>query len=269
MVIILLTVIVWATVPQDPAAVDQAWSVLQVGVDSKSPVHRMKAIHALGLLVNNHRAQQWAEKALEDPNPDVRVEAANALGRMGAVSARPNLKNELKDKEIKVVLASANSLYLLKDPAAYDVFYALLTGERKSSAGLVQTEVDTLKNRRAMEKLAFETGIGFVPFGSMGYEAWKTVTRDDATPVRVAAAAKLAHDPDSKAGEALANLCEDRKWQIRAASADAIATRGDPSLLQSLVPLLLDANDTVRSEAAGAIIRLFTAPQVRRGRFPK
>ena len=120
-----------------------------------------------------------------------------------------------------------------------------------------------------MEKLAFETGIGFVPFGSMGYQAWKTVTRDDATPVRVAAAAKLANDPDPKSGEALARMCSDKKWQIRAAAADAIAMRGDPSLAQSLVPLLVDDNDIVRCEAAAAVIRLCAAPHFRRSRSRK
>ena len=187
---------------------------------------------------------------------------------MGAISARPKLRNQLNDNETRVVLAAANSLYLLKDPAAYDVFYALLTGERKSSAGVVETQLDRLKNRREMERLAFETGIGFVPFGSMGYEAWKTVTHDDATPVRVAAAAKLAHDPDPKSGEALAESCTDSKWQIRAASAEAIANRGDPALLQALITLLSDGNDTVRSEAAAAVIRL-SGPHIRPGRFHK
>jgi HEAT repeat protein len=268
MLAILLIFLSRAATPQDAAAVDRAWTVLKEGVDNKSSTRRAKTVHALGVLTNNQRAREWAERALTDPNADVRVEAAKALGQMGAISARPKLRNQLNDNETRVVLAAANSLYLLKDPAAYDVFYALLTGERKSSAGLVETQVARLKNRREMERLAFETGIGFVPFGSMGYEAWKTVTHDDATPVRVAAAAKLAHDPDPTASEALAGGCKDKKWQIRAASAEAIANRGDPALLQSVIPLLADENDTVRSEAASAVIRL-SAPQIRPGRFHK
>jgi HEAT repeat protein len=268
MLAILLIFLSWAAAPHDAADVDRAWTVLKEGVENKSSERRAKAVHALGLLTNNQRAREWAEKALQDPNADVRVEAAKALGQMGAISARPKLRNQLNDTEIKVVLAAANSLYVLKDPAAYEVFYALLRGERKSSVGLVQTQVERLKNRREMEKLAFETGIGFVPFGSMGYEAWKTVTHDDSTPVRVAAAAKLAHDPDPKSGEGLAGSCADKKWQIRAASAEAIANRGDPALLQAVIPLLLDGNDTVRSEAASAVIRL-SAPHIRPGRFHK
>lgn len=264
MVAILLILITSQAASTNPAAVDQAWTLIKDGVNSANSFRRAKAVHALGFLTKNTKAQEWAETALADPNGEVRVEAANALGRMGAVSARPKLKDALNDKDIKVVLAAANSLYLLKDPAAYEVWYALLTGERKSSAGLLQSQLETLKDRRAMEKLVFETGIGFVPFGGMGYEAWKTVTHDDTTPVRVAAAEKLASDPDPKTGDALARSCSDRKWQVRAASADAIGTRGDPALLASVIPLLNDENETVRSEAAAAIIRLSSSRQGRR-----
>jgi HEAT repeat protein len=37
---------------------------------------------------------------------------------------------------------------------------------------------------------------------------------------------------------------------------EAIAKRGDPSLLFSVGPLLYDDNDSVRYEAAAAVIRL-------------
>ncbi len=251
------------------ASVDQAWTVLKDGIDSKSSDRRAKAVHALGLLTGNAKAEEWAEKALEDTSPDVRAEAADALGEMAWGGAKPKLRAALNDADIKVVIAAANALYTLKDPAAYEVYYALLTGERKSSASLLQSQLNTLKNRKDMEKLAFETGIGFVPFGGMGYEAWKRVTQDDTSPVRAAAAEKLANDPDAKTGEALGNACSDKHWQVRAASANAIARRGDPRLLPDVVSLLYDDNDTVRSEAAGAVIRLSTRPRAHRKRERK
>lgn len=260
MVSVLLLLAASAGAPTNPA-VDQAWTVLREGLDSKSSLKRSTSARALGLLTDNQRAQDWAEKALADPSPEVRAAAATALGHMGAASARPKLKEALNDKDITVVVSAANALYLLKDPAAYDVYYALLTGERKSSAGLVETQLSMFRNKREMEKMAFETGIGFVPFGGMGYEAWKRVTHDAATPVRVAVAAKLATDPDPKSGAALAKACSDKKWQVRAASVEGIAQRDDPALLQSIVMLLLDENDTVRNEAASAIIRLSAREQ--------
>ena len=257
----MLAHILLLTVPASPPPprtgfVDQAWTILQAGAESKNSDERAKAIHALALLTANRKAQEMAEKSLADPNANVRVEAATTLGQMGAFSARAKLRAVLEDKEAKVVVAAANALFTLKDPAAYDVYYALLTGERKSSNGMVQSELDTLKDRKAVEKLALETGIGFVPFGGMGWEAWKTVTRDDTSPVRAAAAEKLARDPDPKSAEALAESCSDKKWRVRAAVVNAIAKRGDPGMLHDLEPLLEDSNDTVRFDAAAAVLRL-------------
>jgi HEAT repeat protein len=250
--------------PPQAAAVDRAWSVLQEGVNSKNPYKRAKAVHAIAVLTGNARAEEIAAKALEDSDVNVRVEAATSLGQIGGASARAKLRAALKDKEVRVVIAAANSLYALKDPAAYEVYYALLTGDRKSSNGLLQSELGTLKDRQAVEKLAWETGIGFVPFGGMGWEAWKTVTRDDTSPVRAAAAEKLATDPDSKSAEALAQGCSDKKWRVRAAVVNAIAKRGDPALLGSVEPLLDDGNDTVRFDAAAAVVRLASVSEERR-----
>lgn len=245
---------------------DDAWTVLKQGVEDKSQYRRANAVHALGLLPKNARAQAMAEQALTDGNAEVRVEAATALGEMGAVSSRQKLKDALNDKDAKVVVSAANALYVLKDPAAYEVYYALLTGERKSSAGLLQSQLNILKDRKALEKMIFETGVGFVPFGGMGYQAWKTVTADDTSPVRAAAAEKLATDPDRKSAEALARFCSDKKWRVRVAVVDAIAKRGDPTLEDALVPLLVDENDAVRDMAAAAILRLAGLPTA--GRRP-
>ena len=198
-----------------------------------------------------------AEEALEDKSADVRAEAATALGHMDARSAIPRLKKVLKDEQdVKVVLSEANALYLLHDPAAYEIYYAVLTGERKSKESLVQSQLDILKNRRQLEKLAFEAGIGFVPYGSMGYEAWKTIMHNDSAAVRADAAEKLARDPDPSSGKALVEACTNSKPIIRAAAADALATRGDPALANALVPLLTDNTSYVRYEAAAALIHL-------------
>jgi HEAT repeat protein len=209
------------------------------------------------LLRASRRAQKSVEKALEDENVDVRVEAVTALGRIGASSARPQLRRALDDKEVNVVIAATNSLYQLKDPIAFDVYYALLIGERKSSNGLVQSQLDRLRNRKELEKLAFQTGIGFVPFGGMGYEAWKTITSDKTSAVRVLAAQRLAKDPDPKSADALIQSRFDKSWQVRAAVVSAIAERRDRSLLGPAAELMDDGNDNVRYDAAATVVQLF------------
>lgn len=241
-------------------AVDQAWSVLQYGMTDKSSDRRAKAAHALGLMVDNAKAQELAVKALTDQNADVRAQAARALGTMDAKSSIPQLKEALKDEQLKVVVAAADSLYIFKDPSAYDIYYALLTGERKGP-GLVKSQMDTLRDKKQLEKMMLETGIGFVPFGGMGYEAYKTITHDDLSPIRAAAAEKLATDPDPKTTEALGRACSDKQWRIRLAVVDAIAKRGNRDLLFSVTPLLYDNSEDVRYESAAAVIRLSTKPR--------
>lgn len=266
MLCVLLMLAAPGAFPPSGMSTDRAWVILEEAAADKSVDKRAKVAHALGLLFKNKNGEKILEKALLDENFHVRVAAAKALGQIGARSARPKLRDALNDSEAEVVIAAANALYQLKDPVAYDVYYELLTGARKSSGGLVHSQLRILKDQRSMEKLAFETGIGFVPFGGVGYEAWKTVTKDDTSPVRAAAAERLAKDPDPKSGRALEDACSDKKAKVRMAAVDAIAERGDPALMDALLPLLDDGNDAVKYEAAAAILRLNQRGTTRRSK---
>jgi HEAT repeat protein len=233
-----------------------AWDLLRTGVKSRNTTERASSVNVLGLLPNNRRATKFAEGALTDTKEKVRVAAATALGEMKSRGSIPKLKDALNDKETSVVLAAAHSLQVLGDPAAYEVYYAILTGERKSGKGLLADQVKMLKDPKQMAQFGFEQGIGFIPYAGMGWEVYKTLAKDDSSPVRAAAAKKLASDPDPGSGEALAEAVHDKSWLVRAAALDAIARRGDPALLDKIVPALTDEKDTVRYTAAAAIIRL-------------
>jgi HEAT repeat protein len=238
--------------------------ILKNAALDKNPVQRAKAVHALGM-VRSPQAQSIAEKALGDVDKEVRVEAAVALSQMNARSARPKLHACLNDAEIQVVLACTNTLYQFKDPIAYEVYYALLTGNRKSSKGLLQSQLAVLHDHKQLGKLAFETGVGFVPFGGIGWQAVKTITHDDATPVRILAAERLATDPDESSTKALTDYVFDKKNGVREAVVEAIAKRGDPALLKTVTALMEDDVDGVRYDAAAAVITLSrrrTAPAV-------
>jgi HEAT repeat protein len=235
---------------------EQAWTMLKDAATDRAAGRRAKAVHSLGLLTMDRQAQGIAEKALTDVDKEVRIEAAIALGAMNARTARPKLHACLDDKEIQVVLACTNALFQFKDPVAYDVYYTLLTGERRSSKGLMQSQMDILRDRKQVEKLALETGIGFVPFGGMGLQAIRTITHDDVSPVRALAAQRLAADPDPKSAKALSDYVFDKKNKVREAVVEAIAKRGDPALLKTVVALLYDDNENVRFDAAAAVIYL-------------
>ena len=202
----------------------KAWLVLQKGVTSNHADKRANAVHALRLLSHNLRAQSIAENALSDSSSRVRAAAARSLGLIRAVPALPKLKAALNDKEPAVVLAAARSLFLLGERQdAYEIDYEVLAGERKSAHGFVASQIDGLRDPVAVAKMGIETGIGFAPFGGEAYEVYKRITKDDTTPVRVAAAKELATDREPKISAALAKACSDKNWRVRLAAVFAIA----------------------------------------------
>jgi HEAT repeat protein len=216
--------------PQEPG--EKAWGILRQGLKDESADKRAKAVRALGLLPENTEAERAAINALQDKNPSVRMAGAAALGSMQTQHANLELEGALLDSEPTVVLAAANSLLLLHDNVGYDVYYDVLTGERRASKGLIKEQLSMLKDKKKVAELGFEEGIGFILFAGMGYEAFKTVRKNDSSPVRAAAAKKLAHDPDPGTAKALAKAATDKNWQVRAAALEAIAQRGDRSLLK-------------------------------------
>jgi HEAT repeat protein len=176
---------------------------------------------------------------------------------MGTVSSVPKLKAVLNDKEPAVVIAAAHSLFRLGErEQAFEIDYEVLMGERKTADGFVKSQMNELKDPKAVAMMGFETGVGFAPFGGEAYEVFKRIDKDDRTPVRVAATKELATDRDSKIDAALARACSDKKWPVRAAAVYAIAKRGDPALLNAIAPLLDDKCDIVRYEASAALLRL-------------
>src|SRR5947207_8632546 len=204
---------------------EKAWAILHEGLKDTNPDKRAKAARALGLLTGSAEAEKAAVFALKDRKPNVRLAAAVALGSMHAENAKGNLEEALGDSEPNVALASANSLLLLHDDVGYDTYYEVLRGEKRAGKGLIKEQLDTLKDKKKVAQMGFEEGIGFIPFGGIGYEIFKTVTKNDASP-------------------------------IRAAALDAIALREDASLVSRIVPSMDEKNDVVRFTAAACVAHL-------------
>jgi len=243
-------------VAQSP--VEKSWGVLQTGLADKTTEERAIAVRVLGLLENDPKAQDLALKALADDKPEVRAAAADALGQMNAKSAAPKLEQVIlgNEKEVAVILACARSMIQLGDNRGYGVYYAILTGERKSGGGLLDDQKKMLHDPKKMAQFGFEQGIGFIPFAGIGYGAFKQFSKDDESPVRAAAAKMLIKDPDPKSREALVSAASDKSWIVRMAALDSLARRGDPSVVPQIMPQLDDEKDVVRYTAAGTIIRL-------------
>lgn len=242
--------------PQNP--VERSWTILKEGVRDAKVSKRAAAVRALGLLEKNETARMLAESTLADPDAEVRAAAATALGEIDLDASIPKLKEALKDQDTAVVFSAAGALFMLHDPAAYSVYYAVLSGERKTGEPLLDSQLKMLKDPKALANIGFEQGMGMIPFGGIGYKAFKSFTRDDVSPVRAAAAQKLAHDPDPKSIKALANAASDEKWIVRASAVSAIAQRGDSELLSAVIPRLDDQEDGVRYNAAAAVVSLYS-----------
>jgi HEAT repeat protein len=235
---------------------EKAWSMFEEAAKSTSVSTRATGIRALGLLRGDGHARDLAEAALTDDKPEVRIAAATALGQMRATDAIPKLQKLLTDEKVSVVMAAAHSLRDLKDNAsAYGVYYDVLTGAKKGE-GMIAQQMDTLRNPRVLAEIGFEQGIGFIPFAGIGWDAWRYTHKKDPNPVRAVAASLLAHDPDPATEVALTMAMKDKDWIVRAAAIEALAQRGDPSVLSKVEFKLFDTNAHVRYTAAAAVIRL-------------
>jgi HEAT repeat protein len=247
--------------------VENACDNLTAGVSDKNVEKRSDATQALGLLIDDKRARVMAEKALDDDSPEVRVAAADALGEMQSRASIPKLHDALSDKDPTVVLAAAHALLLLKDDREYEVYYAILTGERKTGNGLLGGGRKMLHDPKKLAEFGVETGLGtFVPFGGFGLTAWKRLTKDDSSIARAAAARVLAKDPDPQSGSALLEAISDRSWIVRVAALESLAKRGNPVVLKQIEPAMQDQKEAVQYTAAAAVIRL---SQHRRARQPE
>jgi HEAT repeat protein len=241
----------------------QAWSILQTNWEEKSTEKRVQAVRVLALLPRDLRAIELVKKAAVDEKSDVRAAAATVLGEMHAKWAVAILHDLLDYPEPSVALAAASTLIQSKDPQAYDAYYEFLTGGRKVNNGLIAAQMKTLKDKKKMAQIGVEGGIGFIPYAGIGLSAYKALHTDDVSPVRAESAKMLAGDPDAASGKALVEATADKSWLVRAAALEAIAKRGDPQLLDSIVPAMQDDNTLVRCTAAAAVIRLTTLANTR------
>ena len=146
----------------------QAWQILEDACTGDKSGDRATAVLVLGLIPNDSRSAKLAQKALTDDRPEVRAAAAAALGNMQSKASIPKLKAALDDQDPSVALAAAYSLDLMHDTSAYEVYYEVLNGERKTGKGLIASQRSMLRDPKKMAEFGFEEGIGFIPFAGIG-----------------------------------------------------------------------------------------------------
>ncbi len=236
---------------------EKSWLILQTGLHSKRAAQREEAVKALSLVEGNRQAIRFTLRAMRDKNPRVRAAAASTLGELHATATVPALRAAVSDKDASVMLAATHALFVLKDPMAYEIYYAILMGDKKTSAGMIQSQLDRLKDPKQVAQMGLQEGIGFVPYAGMGYEAYRQLMKHDSSPVRAAAARYLALDPDSISEDALIQVAvADKNIIVRQAALDALAQKSDPKCIQRLAINLDDDKYPVRYRTAATVIRL-------------
>jgi HEAT repeat protein len=235
---------------------DEAWAILHANLEEKDAGRRVVAASVLALLPGNRMALNLALKASADEKSDVRAAAAIALGQLHSKESSQRLHALLDDNEPEVALAAASTLVGSKDPAAFDVYYEVLTGERRANKGVIAGHMKNLKDPQKLAVLGIEQGVGFIPFAGIGVAAFKALHTDDVSPIRAAAAKMLTNDSDPASGKALVDAAGGKGWLVKTAALEALAKRGDPKLLPDILPTMKDDNISVRCTAAAAVIRL-------------
>jgi HEAT repeat protein len=105
---------------------------------------------------------------------------------------------------------------------------------------------------------ALTQGAGFVPVpgAGAGFSALESLVSESEFSPRASVAILLAKDRSEETEQALEFALKDDDWPVRAAAAQALAIRNQPSLSRDLVPLLTDKKPQVQYRAAAAYIRL-------------
>jgi HEAT repeat protein len=241
-----------------------AWAMLVAGINDEKVQKRTEAITALGAVGPQPRAVRLIEDALlKDTDSYVREVAATTLGKMKARHSIPRLRNALDDNAPEVVFAAARSLWELGDRSGRDIFVEVLDGERKTSDGVLKSNL-----RDARRKFSSPGGLvlmgareaagalfGPLSYGFMAAEEFSK-GKDKGASARTIAASLLATDPSAEAARELDDALQDKNWTVRAAAAEALGRLPRQGQLSQLAPLLDDDKEAVRFMAASSIVRL-------------
>ncbi len=239
---------------------DDSWSMLSSALgDVKHPDLRIQGIAALGLLGSNPRSLQMIEDAMTDRDVDVRTAAVLAAGQTRATSILPALHRMLNDKEPQVVYAAALSLWKENDRTGQDILIAVVDGERRASATLVNGTEHTmskdLHSPSTLAKIGALQGASMLlgPFG-IGITAYEYIKKNGGDSARVQAIDQLSQDHSDGLRKVFIAALGDKDPSVRAAAAKAAAEYKEPEVAASIAKLFVDPKPPVRLTAAAAYL---------------
>lgn len=224
---------------------------------AKHPDMRSRAALALGVL-GDPRGIQPLIALLSDVEPDVRMDAARALVRIGE-TAVPALIDSLKHQSVDVRIAGARILGRIGSPAAvaplitlvrdpeFSVQKAAAWGLEKIGGPAVPDLINLMKGGEAGVRRLAINAVGYIQ-DVRAVEPLVLMLYDVVSPVRESAAEALGHIGDLTAVEPLITALDDEDPWVRASAARALGRLRDPRAVLRLMDLLFD--DSAFGEAS-------------------
>jgi HEAT repeat protein len=252
---------------QDSPAVDvdTAWSMLTSALlDTKHTALQTQALAALGTIGSSSRAAKMITDSMHAPDLDVRTAAVLAAGQSPAQTAKRNFSMELRtlldDKEPQVAVAAASTLWKMGDHSGEDILVAVAAGERKASAGLMDSTRHTittdLHNPSTIARIGALQGASMLlgPFG-FGITAYEYIHKNGADTSRTLAIELISQSKTKPIHDELINALTDKDVGVRAAAAKALGEYHDKETAAAIANLFYDSKPPVRLTAAAAYLR--------------
>jgi HEAT repeat protein len=164
----------------------------------------------------------------------------------------PKIKALLKHSDAKTVVAIAAVLKKFNDPEGYEIYYEIVTGERKGGGGIL----DGVKDKKSLEKMGVEEAVGFILFGGIGIGAYDYFKQNDSSNVNAAAVTALAQDRDPASERALVRASFGGKEIVQIAALRALAKRGDPAVEKDIEPAMYSEKSLISYTAAATVVHL-------------
>jgi HEAT repeat protein len=247
--------------PLTPEQLKQhAWEMLSSSqVDVKHTDVRIQGLAALGLMGNNPRSLQMIGAAMTDPDVDVRTAAVLAAGQTKAPEITSDMRRLLDDKEPQVAYGAALSLWKLGDHSGEDILMAVIDGERRASATLMNGTEHTidkdLHSPSTLAKIGVLQGAGMLlgPFG-FGITAYEYIHRNGGDSARVNAIEAISQEKTEPIRKELLGALDDKDPSLRAAAAKALDSYHQPDVSAAIAKLFDDPKQPVRLTSAAAYL---------------
>ena len=237
-------------------------TILNDAVQDKNPDVRRNAAEAMSLLGLKDKALEYLTSLLDDHDVPVRIAVVTTLGDFNDHRTLPLLKKALQDPVPEVDFAAAKVLYQLHDPDGIEFLLEVVSKETKASSSYLNKEKrKTLRLLHTPTQLFTTIAInaaGFAPVPGLGFglsSANGIISATDSS-ARAASLLLIGNSRDPDLVDTVQTALSDKDWSVRAAAAHLVAMHPFPQFRENLIALLDDDKGAVRVRAAGAYLRL-------------